>query len=51
MIWLAPDALQPLKLRTHARLPDSLLCVLGHAHRITGRYRRIFVVQAAQLPE
>src|SRR5713101_5052055 len=28
-------ALQPPKLRTHARFPDSLFCVLGHAHRIT----------------
>jgi hypothetical protein len=44
-------ALQPLKLRTHARFPDSLFCVLGHTHRITGCNRRIFVVQAAQLPE
>jgi hypothetical protein len=44
-------ALQPLKLGTHARFPDSLFGVIGHAHRIAGCNRRIFVVQAAQLPE
>ena len=37
-------ALQPLKLRTHAWFPDSLFCILGHAHRIAGCKRCILVV-------
>jgi hypothetical protein len=39
--------LQPLKLRSDTRFPDSLFRILGHAHRITCRKRRLFVVQAA----
>ena len=43
-------ALQPLKLRAHARLPDSLFCVLGHTHGITYGKGRLFVVQPPSFP-
>jgi len=38
---------EPFKLRPDSRLPDSLLGVLG----VPSCYRRIFVVQATQLPK